>query len=224
MLSSLKEFIFDLFYPNFCVVCNGNPESGVNSICDQCYSKFELTNLENRINEVTNPGKIDRAFSGWYFNSEIQKVIHSLKYKDRAKLGAELGRNLGNYLPFSLVKPLDLLLPVPLHPVKKRDRGYNQALWIAKGLSSVWGIPMKTNVLWRVRYTKSQTTLSVEERQTNMKEAIRITKDLSGKNVGIVDDVLTTGSTIASCAKECKNKGAKTVVAITCCTPKIIVE
>ncbi len=222
-LTYLKQ-ILNLVYPNSCLACQAIIDDDRNGICTECFDKFEPTYLENWVDQITNPGEIDRAFSAWYFTPEIQKVIHSLKYQERAKLGYGLGRDFAKLIPLSDVKPIDILLPVPLHPVKKRDRGYNQAQWIAKGISDVWKIPNKPNILKRVKFTQSQTTLSIEEREINMKNAIRVTTDLSGQHIGIIDDVLTTGSTISVCAKECKNNGAATVTAMTCCTSKIIAE
>lgn len=223
ILISLKS-VLNLLYPNSCLVCQTIIEDEREGFCLKCSSKFEPTGLGNWVDKITHSDKIDRAFSGYYFNSEIQKVIHSLKYQERAKLGADLGSIFAKLIPFKEVEPIDLLLPVPLHPVKKRDRGYNQALWIAKGMSRVWDIPFKTDVLKRVKFTKSQTTLSIEEREENMRDAVKATKDLTGLHVGIVDDVLTTGSTISVCAGVCKNAGAETVTALTSCTPKINAE
>ncbi|MBC8215343.1 MAG: ComF family protein [Candidatus Marinimicrobia bacterium] len=224
ILSYIQPFLLNLVYPNHCLACNDVFSGGDCGICDSCLNTLEPTELGNWIDQVTNPTDIDKAFSGWYFNLTLQKVIHSLKYQERAKLGCELGRVLGQLLPLSTVGTLDLLLPVPLYPAKKRDRGYNQAMWITKGLSETWDVPMKPHIIQRTKFTKSQTKLSVNERQKNMENAIKVRKKLSGKTIGIVDDVLTTGSTISSCAAQCKKQGASSVVAITCSTPKMTVE
>jgi ComF family protein len=114
---------------------------------------------------------------------------------------------------------LDGLIPVPLHPVKYRERGFNQAEWIAKGLGDNWNQPVWNNLIKRVKHTESQTTLNRDERLNNMKTAFQLNKDVNGKIIGIVDDVLTTGSTISSMANVLKDGGAKQIIALTVTTP-----
>ena len=182
---------------------------------------FEKTNLGNWIENVSHSEGLDGVYSGWYFNNQIQRVIHSLKYEERAKLGWELGHHLGNMFPSFQVGDLDFLVPVPLHSVKKRERGYNQAKWIAKGLSSIWGIPVDFSILKRKKYTETQTMLSSLERKENMDKAFEVKRMTTGLNIGIIDDVLTTGSTMSACAVMLKEKGFQSVFAITCSTPKL---
>jgi ComF family protein len=114
---------------------------------------------------------------------------------------------------------LDYLIPVPLHPIKFRERGFNQAEWIANGLGKTIQIPVRTQLMKRVKHTISQTTLNREERLNNMKKAFKINQDVSDRNIGIVDDVLTTGSTISSMASILKDAGAKKIIALTVATP-----
>jgi ComF family protein len=150
----------------------------------------------------------------------MQTVIHSLKYQERAKLGLELGRMLANLLPIEDVGPIDMLTVVPLHTVKTRERGYNQAQWIGKALAKTWCVPFNPTLLQRVRYTESQTTLNSEERKKNMANAFRVRRTIDQQAIGIVDDVLTTGSTLSACAQALLHGGAREVIAITCATPK----
>ncbi|NOZ03955.1 MAG: ComF family protein [FCB group bacterium] len=213
------HMLLDFLYPAKCLLCDTFQKTTFNTICPNCKDAFRSTNLGNWINTVANPLGIDRAYSGWFFDNEIQKVIHSLKYQERAKLGRELGRYLAQELRYNSIGPLDILIPVPLHPVKKRERGYNQAEWIVKGLAEIWKVPYSLNRLVRRKYTISQTTLNAEERLRNMKDAFRVRKSVVGLNIGVVDDVLTTGSTISACAISLKKEGANQVVAISCSTP-----
>ena len=110
---------------------------------------FEKSNLSNWVENLSHSEGLDGVYSGWYFNDQIQRVIHSLKYEERATLGWELGHHLENMLPLDQVGDLDFLIPVPLHSVKKRERGYNQAKWIAQGLSSIWKVPVGFSILER---------------------------------------------------------------------------
>jgi ComF family protein len=175
--------------------------------------------IGNRVQELTVNNGIDISLSGWDFGDELRKAIHSLKYEDRARIGFFLGKLLGDQLHKKTIQKLDYLIPVPLHPVKFRDRGFNQAKWIADGLGKAVQKPVYTKLMKRIKHTISQTTLDRKERLKNMKKAFRINQDVTAKNIGIVDDVLTTGSTISSMASILKDAGAKTIVALTVATP-----
>jgi ComF family protein len=175
--------------------------------------------IGNRVQELTVNDGIDIALSGWDFGDELRTAIHSLKYEERARIGFFLGELLGDQLHKRTIQKLDYLIPVPLHPVKFRDRGFNQARWIADGLGKAVQKPVCTKLMKRVKHTISQTTLDRKERLNNMKKAFKINRDVTDKNIGIVDDVLTTGSTISSMASILKDAGAKTIVALTVATP-----
>ena len=175
--------------------------------------------IGNRVQELTVNDGIDIALSGWDFGDELRTAIHSLKYEERARIGFFLGELLGDQLHKKTIQKLDYLIPVPLHPVKFRDRGFNQARWIADGLGKAVQKPVRTKLMKRIKHTISQTTLDKKERLNNMKKAFKINQDVTDKNIGIVDDVLTTGSTISSMASILKDAGAKTIVALTVATP-----
>jgi ComF family protein len=175
--------------------------------------------IGNRVQELTVNDGIDIALSGWDFGDELRTAIHSLKYEERARIGFFLGELLGDQLHKKTIQKLDYLIPVPLHPVKFRDRGFNQARWIADGLGKAVQKPVRTKLMKRIKHTISQTTLDKKERLNNMKKAFKINRNVTDKNIGIVDDVLTTGSTISSMASILKDAGAKTIVALTVATP-----
>lgn len=162
---------------------------------------------------------VDAAYSGWYFTKGFDDVIHSLKYNGRAKLGLEFGRHLGQLISPETFGSFDVLTAVPLHRVKYRDRGYNQAEWIGKGAADIWQIPFTKQILKRNRFTVSQTTLNQEERKANMANAFKANGSIKNKSIVIVDDVLTTGSTMSSCAMVLKNAGAAYVYALTVSAP-----
>lgn len=141
-----------------------------------------------------------------YFDKggKVQQLIHSIKYYGNKELGYLLGRKaalelLCNKNPLS---EADILIPVPLHPSKKRERGYNQSEWIAKGIASVFEKPIDTISVRRQKATESQTTHSVHyDRWLNVKDIFEITNkaDLTGKHVLLIDDVITSGSTVGAC-------------------------
>ena len=110
---------------------------------------------------------------------------------------------------------IDIIIPVPLHHLKKAERGYNQSEFIVKGLSDKLNIPYSTKALKRVRYTETQTAFNLGEREKNISNAFKVRnkKKILGKNILVVDDVITTGSTIKECGKALLESGAKSVYA-----------
>ena len=146
----------------------------------------------------------------------LQSLIHSFKYNKRflnAKfLGVLIGKELGEEI---INWNIDLIIPVPLHHLKKAERGYNQSEFIVNGLSRKLGIPFTTKAIKRIRYTESQTTFNQVEREKNISNAfkVRSKKKIIGKNILIVDDVITTGSTIRECGKALIEGGAKSAYA-----------
>ncbi len=217
MLNSMLNFI----YPNTCRLCSTSLNPDEKIICQQCELFFKPTNLKNWITQLTFPENIDQAYSGWYFNDEIQQLIHAMKYLDSAKFGAVLGSMLGQLLENEVKRQVDLLIAIPLHPVKARERGYNQAEWITRGLSKQWKLSYNFSLVQRIKSTVSQTTLSSKERLKNMQNAFKIKHPVEDLRIGIIDDVLTTGATISACAGALKAAGAKQIIAITCCTPQL---
>jgi ComF family protein len=108
----------------------------------------------------------------------------------------------------------DAIVPLPLHKRKLRERGYNQSELIARGISEITGFPVRTDFVRRSKYTQTQTALSLDERKANMEDAfICGPADVGGTTVIVVDDIITTGSTVRSCAEVLKVAGAAEVIA-----------
>tara|TARA_B100001079_G_scaffold189774_2_gene163706 strand:+ start:3204 stop:3809 length:606 start_codon:yes stop_codon:yes gene_type:complete len=196
-------------------------EDHSNALCLDCWQNFKPIPQSNRLQNMLVTDGLDAAYSGWYFIQGIDDVIHSLKYSDRAKLGLELGHQLGQLISPATFESVDVLTAVPLHRVKFRDRGYNQAEWISKGVADIWQIPFSKQILKRKRFTISQTTLNQEERKANMADAFRVYGNVENKSIVIIDDVLTTGSTMSACATSLKKAGAAHVFALTVSAPLV---
>jgi Predicted amidophosphoribosyltransferases len=156
------------------------------------------------------------AFSFYNKGSRIRNLIHNLKYKGIREIGYELGRIYGLSLKASgFTKDIDLIIPVPLHPGKKRIRGFNQSETISKGIADATHLPVDIESLARVMVSATQTKRSRYERWTNVEGIFRIIEPqiIISKHVLLVDDVITTGSTIESCANELlKIEGVKVSV------------
>ncbi len=145
------------------------------------------------------------AFSFYNKGSRIRNLIHNLKYKGIKEIGYELGRVYGLSLKSSgFTADIDLIIPVPLHPTKKRIRGFNQSDTISTGIADVTGLPVDTTSLVRTAVSATQTKRSRYERWTNVEGIFHVTDPeiIRGRHILLVDDVITTGSTIESCANE----------------------
>jgi ComF family protein len=203
--------IINLVYPNLCLICGENLLRSENRICLNCISKIPRTNfhrLQNNAVEKRFWGKvkIEKGTSFFYFakGSAFQKILHELKYNGNK----ETGKILGMYAAADLCEnnyfdEVDMIIPIPLHPKKLQKRGYNQSEWIGQGLSEILKKPMETKFLHRMRDTATQTKKGVFERFENTEGIFSVSHSelLAGKHVLVVDDVLTTGSTIEAAAQ-----------------------
>ena len=144
-------------------------------------------------------------------------LVHELKYRGRTKLAPILGDALTSLMMADpLLKSADLIAPIPLHPARRRERGYNQSELLARRVSQLSGIPV-TDVLRRVKNTKTQARIvNPDKRRDNLKGAfaVRDVAALKDKQVLLIDDVTTTGATLDAAAKELKSAGAGTVYAL----------
>ena len=149
----------------------------------------------------------------------VQKLIHQIKYKGRKEAAKEMASWYGYQLKTEsrLLDDADMLVGVPLHKSRLNQRGYNQADWIAEGLSEALDIPMRTDVLIRKRFRSSQTRKNRMERWENVKTVFDVPdyREVADKNIIIVDDVLTTGATIEACAVELLKAGCRSVGVLT---------
>jgi ComF family protein len=147
-------------------------------------------------------------------DKELQHIIHSLKYEKKFLLGVFLGSLLGETIKNEFTDyKIDFVVPVPLHHLKKAEREFNQSFYIAKGISKKTGIRVNNKLVKRKRFTESQTTMTLSEREENIKEAFIPGKKLSGENILLVDDVITTGSTIKECGRVLLDAGANKIYA-----------
>lgn len=149
------------------------------------------------------------------FDGAIRRAIHAFKYRHVAALGEPLGNILAEFWQ-QVAWPVDLIVPVPLHSHRQRERGYNQAALLAQGLVRAAHLPLRANALQRVRATASQMTLDAAQRRSNVNAAFRSDDNgLRGKRVLLVDDVCTTGATLNACAVALKSAGAVEVWGLT---------
>ena len=208
-LREIGNGLIQLFYPSLCVGCGVALLPNEAVLCLGCHSEIPETNYHHIPENETAlriAGRIPFQFatSYSYFTADglMQQLLHALKYKHNKQVGYFLGRQFAySLLPAIHAELPQYLVPVPLHAQKEAIRGFNQSTVLAEGMGEVLGIPVADHVLVRSRMTQTQTKKSREERVKNMEDAFYITDTeiFKDKHVLIIDDVLTTGSTIESC-------------------------
>ena len=211
MLKQFKSFgsgLLHLLFPNLCEGCQQPLLKGEEVVCLHCEMLIPFTNFHLFPENETAfrlSGRIpfQHATSLTFFTNEslIQHLIHGLKYKSKKQNGIFLGKEIGRSIKVADWK-LDGIIPVPLHPQKEALRGYNQSDIIAEGIAEMLSIPVFKKHLQRVKNTTSQTDKNRTERIENVSGAFCISKqeELKEKHLLLVDDVLTTGATLESCA------------------------
>lgn len=208
----LWDDFISLLFPRLCYGCGNHLLRNEKLICTECFVSIPRTDYHLKSD---NPvarlfwGRclIEKAsaFSFYSKDSRIRKLIHQLKYKGIKEIGYELGRMYALSLRSSdFFDDINLIVPVPLHPSKKRKRGFNQSEIISEGISDVSGLPVDNISLERKNISDTQTRKSRFSRWTNVEGIFRIRdiERIMGKHVLLVDDVITTGSTIEACAEE----------------------
>ncbi|PWG80995.1 ComF family protein [Pararcticibacter amylolyticus] len=219
-LNYISDF-FSLFFPEVCGCCGGKLIRGEKIICTTCRFDLPYTNFhrdkDNALaRQFQGHFNLGFAIACFYFrqDSKVQSLIHQLKYRDRPETGLWLGRHYGNRIKEYIRMDLpELIIPVPLHKKRQKQRGYNQSECIAQGLSEITGIPVDITVLQRSSYTDTQTRKSRFQRFENMKDVFSVHEagKVAEKHVLIVDDVITTGATIEACALKLFESGAAKV-------------
>lgn len=223
-----KEGLMEVLFPRVCVVCGHSLSTNENVVCVECLSsKFEETLPNGPVTSegILLPEGINLQHALWTFDKGgyLQELLHQLKYHRITGVGRDIGRQLAismerNPLLNEFINEEYYLLPVPLHSKKRRMRGYNQAYYIAKGISDVsGGVMLPKKAVLRVKNTKTQTGFSLEKRRKNIENAFKvINQDLiKGKNIIIVDDVFTTGSTTFELASVLKASQCEKIAIVT---------
>lgn len=219
----MKLFLTDFFLPRFCPACKTRLSHYENVICDTCLGSIQIAEkerIEFEFNKKFEGKKLISGFTSLYVfekDKELQEILHQFKYNNKYRIGIKLGEEIAKTRSTTITDwKIDLVIPVPLHHLKKAERGYNQSYYISKGFSQTLGIKKKENLLKRKRYTASQTLKNISDRELNVKDAFSVTnkKKIRGKNILLVDDVITTGATVSECARQLLNAGAKKVYSL----------
>lgn len=214
-LAGLGEAALAVFVPPLCVVCGGNLRCWESWLCQRCSLLVSMSAAPGtRRIDLGAPGSLQVSY-GLEYTPWVSNLVREMKYGGRQGLAEFLGRFLwqGAGDLFSSGGRDCVLVPVPIHPRKRRERGYNQAEILCRRVSELSGIPIATSALAKRKDTPSQTTLRPAERTSNVVgtfEAGDLTQ-VWGRNVVLIDDVVTTGSTLKECAVTLSASGAKEI-------------
>ncbi len=224
MLTKIASFwndCLDLFFPKICPACR-RPVTGTEyQLCTECLlllprlhagglSTLEVESKFSGFKEV----KTVQAFLEYHAKGKVRSLLRSIKYEGNKDLASFLGRIYGlDRVSAGMTPAADLLVPVPLHPRKEKERGYNQSEFFAAGLSEALSVPLDKSLLVRNVYTRSQTGKTRSERIEAMQGVfgVRPGVNLNELRIILADDVLTTGATLEACIEELVRRGCREI-------------
>lgn len=203
--------VSDALFPRgvACCACNRETVPDEQGLCPECAESIRRYIPSGSFC----PEELDGYAAGLMYDGVTANAVKRFKYYGAAYLGDFFAQ----YMPVPPEWELDAIVPVPLHRIRQRVRGYNQSLLIAHALSKRTGIETRAELLVRTRHTRKQARLSREKRAKNLTGVFLSTADCTGLRIAIVDDVCTTGNTLNECAKALRAAGAKAVYGITAC-------
>ena len=213
MKISFWSRLLDLISPRLCVVCGNRLTVTEETLCSKCYLHLPRTDFDHDLYENVMAKlfwgqiAIEKATALFYYepHAETANILYELKYKNHPEIGVVMGRMMAKELMRSgMFEGIDAIVPVPLARKRERERGYNQSLELAKGVSEVTGLPIYNKVVKRTKFMGSQTQRGRWERNENVEHVFELVDgdSISRKHLLLIDDVVTTGATIIACAQK----------------------
>ena len=210
--------LLDLLFPRGCVVCGRRLAVMEQALCMDCNrhlprTRFHTDFYENEMaRRFWRKLPVERAYALFFYHdhSRSARILYAFKYGDRPDVARAMGSLLAREVsPYGFFEGIDFIVPVPLARKRERSRGYNQSEELARGIAAVTSLSVETGIVRRARFERSQTRLTFVERQANVEHAfsLRDGSRVAGCHVLLVDDVVTSGSTLVSCGKELMRAG-----------------
>ena len=218
----------DWFFRSSCIVCRGSTTTAIcsdcrrslpwlRSACIRCAAPLPGRPTASECGACqTHPPTFDLALAAFAYTAPVDHLIHGLKYAHRLANAPILADLLGERIAAIDATTIDCLIPMPLHPARLRQRGFNQALEIARPIARALGIRLDYQIATRTRDTPAQVGHDLRDRRRNVRNAFAVGGDLTGAHVAILDDVLTSGATAGSLATALRKAGAKQVSVWVC--------
>ncbi len=220
MLQAFLQGAAELIFPDNCLLCRQFLDSRhQRQLCTECRAKLVPAPAPLSLQDTPHELAFDHAWSACQYNETAQKLLHAFKYNSKTSLTKTFVPLMIDLIDRHHI-PLEtyaLISPIPLHPVRLRERGYNQSALLSKALSRHYGIAHAEQLLIRQKATHTQTELGAKQRWTNMEGAFRIKNptDAKGRNIILIDDLYTTGATLHHAADTLKKAGAAKVGVLT---------
>ncbi len=226
MVYNCTNIILDLLYPNTCLRCETTSDLSLNlchgcladlphnhRACRRCALPLPKSHTELLLCGAcqSTPPPFDHGFSPFLYEGPIRQMVSAFKFNASLKHGRLLGQLLAQGLEQSSADLPELMIPVPLHRKRLRERGFNQALELCRPISQRLGIPIDFGSCTRTKETLHQADLNIQERKKNLRKAFSLARPIRVKTVALVDDVITTGSTLRALAKLLKQHGVEQV-------------
>ena len=227
-LKGLGQDLLDFIFPSHCYLCSQYLSSPEKFYCNNCIQnlpalakpfcpicKIYITELPAIHFCQTN---LEWVYSLWSYHKPVEILVHKIKYEGKTGLARNLGQILAEQIRANnSLNRVDLIVPVPLHHSRHRERGYNQAEIIAQTISPTLNLKMAPDLLIRKKNTKDQTRLTAVERIENVRDAFSVKDEIEieGMTIMLVDDVITTGATLDECARTLQSAGARKIYACT---------
>lgn len=219
--------LLDLVFPPRCAACRAFV-SEAHSLCDACQRRWPalresscvvcadpfVSGPSHRCGDcLQDPPDFDRLHAAGLYEGSLHDLVVRLKYQGEERLAVFLGRQIS--LALEAYEDFDLIVPIPLHVDRLRERGFNQAVLLARNLGRMKKIPVTTEALKKIRPTPPQMTLKKEERRKNLRGVFEVPDErrVRGRSILLVDDVATTGETLREASRVLKEAGAKRVEA-----------
>ena len=210
------EKILNLIFPNVCGFCNKINKNSLCKACELSLAKYEINVIKNYKEEKSK--YFDYLFCALKYENFVREKIISYKFNENAYLYKTFVKIIiKNEKIYRFLKSYDIILAVPMYKTKQSVRGYNQCELIAKELSKELNVNFEKNNLIKIKYTKTQSTLSKSQRKENVKGAFQINNEdrIKNKKIILIDDIYTTGSTVNECSRILKKSGAKEIIVVT---------
>ncbi|MDD5617749.1 MAG: ComF family protein [Candidatus Omnitrophica bacterium] len=227
MLKTMIDSFIDIIYPPLCATCNkpNHQKENKGYICDECFYGIKrhippfCSKCGRSLNDMENISRgicascmdkqyyFDRAHSLCVYKGDIKELIHRFKYNQKLQYKIIFEKLIREFLQnFNILRDIDLIIPIPLHPARLREREYNQSQIIASIAGGLLEKPVEADILFRIRNTKPQIELNEKTRIKNISGCftVRNTDKIKSKSVLLIDDVLTTGTTLSEAAQVIK--------------------
>ncbi len=228
LLYDVAEGMVQLLYPPICLTCQNtiHDQTSLKIVCRTCLQNIQTINpqfVQDQILRRLSPCYLDDVRVIFAFDKTVQAIIHQIKYRKSNRLAQNFSEYARSRYPItdSPSGEGDLVAPVPLFPLREKERGFNQSLYIARGFFPDSSHKIYRSLLTRIRRTATQTELTRQARKENVAQAFSVSGriEIREKTVVLIDDVITTGATLNECARTLKAAGAGRVIGLTLATP-----